>query len=161
GRQRRAGPQVVDDLDLLVVVTLQVDQPLVDHEGAGADQLAGGHRVGPSLGGGPGQAGQGLGAGGGEVGEVDRDRPGAYGPRGDRGGQHGVLVVLAADPGQGAGDVHVGGGEHPGVVELAEGAGGVHGQPAVVLDRLEHLEDRHAAPSVVRPSSRSDTAVTR
>jgi hypothetical protein len=69
----------------------------------------------------------------GDGGELDAHRSGADTADGERGRQQDRLPLLAAEPGQTQGDVHVGGGEDAGLGELPQQtvrADGDHGRPA-------------------------------
>ena len=80
----------------------------------------------------------------------------AHGAHGQRDRQQHRLVGLADETAEGGRDVDVGGGEHPGGVELGEQPAGGQREVAVVqVDRVEGVGHR-----TTTPSSRSDSSST-
>ena len=146
-----AGEQVVDDLGLLLVVAVEVEQVVVPPDQPELDERARGDRGRPLRERRPGEV-----VGVGDGGEVEADRPAAHRPDRERDGEQDRLVVLAGQPSERQGDVHVGAGQDPGGVEVGEKARRPEGEAGVGgVHRLEEVAHGRT------PSRRSDSAVTR
>ena len=159
------GVQVRDDLHLLMVVALEVDGPVLDHEGALLGQGTDGDGIGPRGGVRPGQEFEvAVGVLEGWRGGVRRDGPKVDGHRTvsdgagcESGRERDVLVGFAREPGERGGDVDIGGREHSGLIEGGQETGGAScRRPVAVVVR--HRGGHEVA--VRSPSSRSETAST-
>ncbi len=149
--------QVVEHLRLLLVVAVEVEQPVLPVE-RHRPRGAGSARRPPTTPRAPARGGRGRPATPRRVPSSRHTDPWRTARTASATASRTLALGLAAEPAEVGGDVDVGGGQHAGRVEGGQGAGRPQREVAVVdVDRLEHL----AHDATTRPSSRSESSSTR